>query len=146
MQKIQSALAMLVLAVGACNSKPEGAPTPSAAVGGMMGGGQMTAQGSQLMAMMGAQLDSLATMTPAQMIAMMSAHEALATQMSGMMSSGMQGMNMQQDAGWMALSDSVKQDLATMPDLAGDSLQVYMMAHIGRIRRMMTMYQGMPHN
>jgi hypothetical protein len=46
----------------------------------------------------------------------------------------------------MALNDSVRQDLAAMPDLSGDALQVRMQSHIGRMRQMMTMYQGMPHN
>ncbi|HMU61206.1 MAG TPA: hypothetical protein PKA66_05440 [Gemmatimonadales bacterium] len=106
----------------------------------------MTAQEPDMVNLMSAQLDSLAIMTPAQMTAMMTAHDAQVSQMMDMMGSAMQGMNMRRDAGWMALNDSVQQDLTTMPALSGDALQARMQAHIGRMRRMMTMYQGMPHN
>lgn len=146
MRRTHTALAIVALALGACNTKPEAAQTPTAAVGGMMGGAQMTAQEPDMVNLMSAQLDSLAIMTPAQMTAMMTAHDAQVSQMMDMMGSAMQGMNMRRDAGWMALNDSVQQDLTTMPALSGDALQARMQAHIGRMRRMMTMYQGMPHN
>ncbi|TFG44684.1 MAG: hypothetical protein E4H41_07060 [Gemmatimonadales bacterium] len=146
MRNFHIALVVVGVTVAGCNKQPEPAHMPAAGGGAMMGGTQMPMQGTQLMTTMGGQLDSLATMTPAQMAAVMPAHEALTSQMMGTMDSGMQGMNMQRDSGWMALNDSVRQDLATMPDLSGAALQVRMQAHIGRMRRMMTMYQGMPHN
>jgi hypothetical protein len=77
---------------------------------------------------------------------MMTPHEAHVSQMMDMMDSAMQGMNMQRDAGWVALNDSVQQDLAAMPSLSGDALRVRMQSHTGRMRRMMATYQGMPHN
>ena len=143
MRILHAALAVVALTLAACSKKPEATQVPPAGATGMMGGSQMTMQGTQEMAMMGAQLDSLGTMTPAQMLAMMPAHHALATQMMGSMGSVMQGMNMQLDAGWVALSDSVQQDLTAMPGLSGGALQSRMESHIGRMRRMMTMYQGM---
>jgi len=146
MRNIHTVLAIVALTLAACNTKPEATQVPSAGAGGMMGGAQMTAQEPEMVNLMSAQLDSLATMTPAQITAMMPAHEALASRMTGMMGSGMEGMNMQRDSGWMALNDSVQQDLTAMPGMSGDALQVRMQAHIGRMRRMMTMYQGMPHN
>lgn len=146
MRKIHTTLAIVALVLAACDTKPDATQVPSAAVGGMMGGAQMTAQAPAMVNLMSAQLDSLATMTPAQMTAMMPTHEAQVSQMMDMMSSGMQGMTMQHDAGWMALNDSVQQDLTAMPGMSGDALQARMQLHIGRMRRMMTMYQGMPHN
>jgi hypothetical protein len=145
MRILQVALAAVTVALAACNKKPEASQLPPAGATGMMGGPQMTMQATQQMAMMGTQLDSLGAMTPAQMIAMMPAHQALSTQMMGSMGSVMQGMNMQLDSGWVALSDSVKQDFTTMPALSDGALQSRMQSHIGRMRRMMTMYQGMMH-
>jgi hypothetical protein len=146
MRILYVAPAVLFVALTACERKPEATQVPPPAATGMMGGGpQMTMQGTQEMAMMGAQLDSLGAMTPAQMIAMMPAHQALTTQMMSSMGSVMQGMNMQLDSGWGALSDSVKQDLTAMPGLSDGALQSRMQSHIGRMRRMMTMYQGMTH-
>ncbi len=107
MRLLQIALAMAVVTTAACNTKPDAAQPPAAGPAGMMGGTPMAAQGTQLMATMGAQLDSLGAMTPAQMIAAMPGHQALASQMMSMMSAGMQGMNMRPDSGWVALSDSV---------------------------------------
>jgi hypothetical protein len=144
MRILPAALAVLLVTLTACEKKPEATQVPPSGATGMMGGGpQMTMQGTQEMAMMGAQLDSLGAMAPAQMIAMMPAHQALATQMMGSMGAVMQGMNMQLDSGWVALSDSVRQDLTAMPGLSDGALQSRMQSHIGRMRRMMTMYQGM---
>lgn len=146
----QVTLAIAVITLAACNKKPEVAQVPTGGAAGMMGGtqmpmqgGQMPTQGMQVMTMMGAQLDSLGAMTPAQMITMMPAHQALASQMMSSMGSEMQGMKMQPGSGWMALSDSVRQDLTAMPGMSDGALQTRMQAYIGRMRRMMTMYQGM---
>lgn len=145
MRMLHLALAIVAVTSAACNKKPEAAQAPPAGVAGMMGGTQMPMQGTQMMSVMGAQLDSLGAMTPAQMTAMLPAHQALASQMMSSMSTGMQGMNMQPDSGWMAVSDSVTQDLTAMPGLSGSALQDHMQSHIGRMRRMMMMYQGMTH-
>ena len=143
MRILRIALAIVAVTSAACNKKPDAAQAPAAGAAGMMGGTAMAAQGTQLMATMGAQLDSLGAMTPGQMAAAMPAHQALASQMMSMMSTGMQGMNMQPDSGWVALSDSVSQDLTAMPGMTDGALQSRMQSHIGRMRRMMTMYQGM---
>lgn len=146
MRSLLAALAIVALTLTGCGKTQDASHAADARANGMMGEPMSVAQGTQLMTMMGGQLDSLGTMTPAQMTAAMPAHEALSTQMLGTMGSGMQGMSMQNDAGWMALNDSVRQDLTAMPGLSGDALQARMQAHIGRMRRMMIMYQGMPHN
>lgn len=143
MRLLQIALGVAVVTTAACNKKPDAAQPPAAGPAGMMGGTPMAAQGTQLMSTMGAQLDSLGAMTPAQMVAAMPGHQALASQMMSMMSTGMQGMSMQPDSGWVALSDSVQQDLTAMPGMTDGALQSRMQSHIGRMRRMMTMYQAM---
>lgn len=143
MRILHLTLAIVAVTSAACGKKPDAAQAPVAGAAGMMGGTPMATQGTQLMATMGAQLDSLGAMTPAQMTAAMPGHQALTSQMMSMMSSGMQGMNMQPDSGWVALSDSVRQDLTAMPGMTDGALQSRMQSHIGRMHRMMTMYQGM---
>lgn len=145
MRSVHAILAMVVVSVAACNKKPDAAQAPAAGAAGMMGGTQMTMQGTHVMAMMSAQLDSLGAMTPAQMTSLLPVHQALTSQMMDSMSSDMQGMNMQPDSGWVPLSDSVRQDLTAMPGMTGGALETRMQSHIGRLRRMMTMYQGMIH-
>jgi len=41
------------------------------------------------------------------------------------------------------LSDSLRRDLADLPGLMGSALTARMQAHIGRLRRMMAMHEGM---
>jgi len=127
MRSIHVALAFAAVTLAGCNSKPAAAQAP----------------GAEITATMGAQLDSLGAMTPAQMTAGLPAHQALASQMMTSMSTNMQGMRMQPNAGWMALTDSLRQDLTAMPSLNGGALESRMQSHIVRMRRMMTMYQGM---
>jgi hypothetical protein len=47
------------------------------------------------------------------------------------------------DSTWNALTDSVKRDLAEMPDLQGAELSAKMRAHAERVRRLMNMHEGM---
>ena len=143
MRAIHGALVMAVVILAACGKKPEAAQVPAADTAGTMGGTQMAMQGMQMMPMMTAHLDSVGGMAPAQMAAMMPAHQDLASRMMDAMGADMRGMNMQPDAAWAALSDSVRQDLAAMPGLSGGTLQGRMQVHIGRMRRMMTMHEGM---
>lgn len=135
-------LAVGVIALTACGKRPEAVQvlaTDTVAKGGM----QMAMQGMQMMPMMTAHLDSLGGMAPAQMAAMMTAHQDLASRMMDAMGADMRGMHMAPDAGWIALGDSVRQDLAELPGLSGGALQGRMQGHIGRMRRMMTLHQGM---
>ncbi len=142
MRGIQRVLAVGVIALTTCGKKPEAVQVPAAdtvAIGGM----QMAMQGMQMMPMMTAHLDSLGGMAPAQMAAMMTAHQDVAARMMDAMGADMRGMNMTPDAAWTALGDSVRQDLAELPGLSGGTLQSRMQAHLGRMRRMMTLHEGM---
>ena len=143
MRASHGALVMAVVVLAACGKKPEAAQVPAADTAGKMGGTPMVMQGMQMMPMMSAHLDSLGAVTPIQMAAMMPAHQDLASRMMDAMGADMRGMNMQPDAAWAALSDSVRQDLAAMPGLSGGTLQGRMQAHVGRMRRMMTTHEAM---
>jgi hypothetical protein len=143
MRGMQMTVAVALVALVACGKTQEVAKAPSADSVGMMAGAPMAMRGMQMFPMMGAHLDSLGLMTPPQMIAAMASHQALATQMMDGMGADMRGTNITADAGWTALSDSVGKDLAELPALSSSVLQIRMQAHIGRMRRMMTMHQGM---
>jgi len=135
-------LGAALVMLAACGRKPEPAQT-RADTAGSMGGMQMNMQGMQMMPMMRAHLDSMAAMRPEQMAAMMTVHQDMASRMMDAMGADMRGMNMQPDAAWTALGDSLRQDLADLPGLSGGPLRTQMEAHLMRMRRMMTMHQGM---
>lgn len=138
-------LAVAAISLTACGKKPEAAQVPAADTAGRMGGTKMAMRGVQMMPMMGAHLDSLGGMAPAQMAAMMATHLDLASRLMDAMGADMRGMNMAPDATWTALGDSVRQDLAELPGLSGGALQSRMQAHLGRMRRMMTLHERMMH-
>ncbi|MDZ4865100.1 MAG: hypothetical protein SGJ01_16895 [Gemmatimonadota bacterium] len=144
MRAIQTVLALAVITLAACGKKPESAQTAAADTAAGMGG-MDNMQGIQMMPQMRVHLDSIGSMQPTQMLTMMPAHQALASQMMDAMGSDMRGRNMQPDAAWTALADSVRQDLTDMPGLSGEGLTTRMQAHVVRMQRMMGMHQGMMH-
>ena len=143
MRAFRGGLTIAMVTLAACGKKPEVAQAPAADSAGTMGGMQMSMQGMTMMPLMRAHLDSLGAMQPAGMAAAMSAHQDLASRMMDAMGADMRGMNMTPDAAWAALTDSLRQDLADLPGLSAGALTTRMQAHIGRMRRMMTMHEGM---
>lgn len=137
-------LALIVgVALAGCGGKQEGAQriaTDSSVAQRSMA---MPAPGAALMAAMGSHLDSVAVMAPTQMVTAMAAHQDLAARVMDAMGSDMRAMNMAPDSAWSALSDSLRQDLATLPGLTAPALKSRMTAHIDRMRRMMAMHQEM---
>ena len=103
----------------------------------------MAMQGVQMMPAMQAHLDSMATMTPSQLTAEMVAHQDLTSRTMDAMGADMRGMGMTPDSAWSSLGDSLRQDLAELPALSGTALKTRMEAHSERLRRMMTMHEGM---
>jgi hypothetical protein len=99
--------------------------------------------GSSMMAAMPAHVDSMMRMRPEQMSQTMTQHERMMSQMMDQMGAQMRQMNMAPSPEWTALSDSVKADLADLPGLSGPELLTRMKAHAARVRRLMTMHQGM---
>jgi hypothetical protein len=108
---------------------------------GGMGMGNM--QGMTMMSGMRAHMDSMMRMSPQQMQAMMAMHEQM---MSGMMDgigADMRGMNISGTPEWSALTDSVKQDLADLPNLKGQQLSARMRAHADRVKRLIAIQEKM---
>jgi FtsP/CotA-like multicopper oxidase with cupredoxin domain len=141
MRRYQWIGAAVIVTLAACGRKPETADTPAADSAGKMTG--MAMQSRQMMPAMRAHLDSMAAMPPDQLAAMLAAHQDMASRMMDAMAADMRGMNMQPDSAWTALSDSVRRDLADLPGLSGEARRTWIEAHIARMRRMMTMHQGM---
>ena len=120
------ALLVAALGVAGCNGGGDRAER-AADTGGMMGhmdsGGMgmagMPMPGMQMMPQMRAHMDSMMRMSPQQMQAMMAMHESMMSQMMDGMGSDMRGMKMSGTPTWTALTDSVKQDLAELPNLKG---------------------------
>jgi hypothetical protein len=108
-----------------------------------MGGGNMGMNGSGMMPMMRAHMDSIMRMPPEQMTAMMAMHDQVMSQMMDRMGADMRGMHMSGDAKWNALTDSVKADLAELPALQGNELASRLKAHAARVQRLIAMHEGM---
>ena len=108
-----------------------------------MGNMAMDMKSMPMMQMMQARMDSIGTMSPQQMAAMMAAHQSMASQMLDAMGADMTAMHMAPDSAWSALSDSVRRDLADLPGLSGQALKARMEAHAERMRRLMAMHQAM---
>ena len=110
---------------------------------GHMDSGGMGMGGMNMMSGMRAHMDSMMRMSPQQMQAMMPKHEQMMSGMMDGMGSDMRGMNMSDSAEWSALSDSVKNDLADLPNLKGQQLSARMRAHAERVKRLIAMHQKM---
>ncbi|HEY3012520.1 MAG TPA: hypothetical protein VGJ36_07230 [Gemmatimonadales bacterium] len=108
---------------------------------GGMGMGNM--QGMPMMSGMRAHMDSMMRMSPQQMQRMMAMHEQMMSRMMDGMGSDMRGMKMAGTPEWTALTDSVKQDLADLPNLKGQELSTRMQAHADRVKRLMAMHEQM---
>jgi hypothetical protein len=108
---------------------------------GGMGVGNM--QGITMMSGMRAHMDSMMRMSPQQMQAMMATHEQMMSGMMDGMGADMRGMNMSGTPEWSALTDSVKQDLADLPNLKGQQLSARMRAHTDRVKRLIAMHLKM---
>ena len=141
MQMFRWAGAAALVMVAACGSKPETAEAPPTDTAEQRNG--MAMAGMQMMPRMQAHLDSMAAMPPEQLAAMMAGHQDMASRMMDAMGADMGGMNLPPDSAWTALADSLRRDLADLPGLSGESLSSRMVAHIGRMRRMMTRHRGM---
>jgi hypothetical protein len=141
------ALLLGALAVAGCGSGERAGR--SADTAGMMGHmdsggmGGMPMQGMQMMSTMRAHMDSMRRMSPQQMNTMMARHQEMMAQMMDQMGGEMRQMKMTETREWSALSDSVKQDLAELPNLKGQALSARMRAHADRVLRLIDAHQQM---
>lgn len=105
---------------------------PGMATGGDTETDQMRAH---MTAMEGTRGDSLMRM--AQM------HRQMGANMLARFNREMSQMNMSGDAEWRAIVDSVRQDLARMPELSAEEMGRMMPAHHARVTRLIEMHRSM---
>ncbi|MDQ3209182.1 MAG: hypothetical protein M3Q37_11340 [Gemmatimonadota bacterium] len=110
---------------------------------GGMGMGDMNMQGMQMMPHMRAHMDSMMRMSPQQMQSMMAMHQGMMSQMMDRMGGDMRNMKMSGTPEWAALTDSVKQDLAELPNLKGQALSARVRTHADRVKRLLAMHEKM---
>jgi hypothetical protein len=137
-----------LLALAGCGGgeRPEPGRDPGGMMGRMEDSGRMGMGGMpsrRMMAGMRAHLDSMTRMSPPQMQTMMARHEAMMSRMMDGMGADMRGMRMSGTAEWDALTDSIKEDLAELPDLEGRDLAGRMEAHADRVKRLLAMHEQM---
>jgi hypothetical protein len=150
MNRSRGVLMMAALAVAGCKAGEDraGRSADSAGMMGHMDSGGMKMSGMNMQSMrmmpgMRAHMDSMMRLSPQQMNTMMARHQAMMSQMMDAMGGDMRGMKMSGTPGWNALTDSVKQDLAELPDLKGQALSSRMKAHADRVNRLIAMHESM---
>ena len=112
-----------------------GMPGMAGMAGGMMGAGMMDSMQTHMRVM--------DTVSPDRLKAMLPMHRQMTANMLTRMSADMRGMNMPADAAWSATADSLRQDLAHMPDMSAAELKNMMPAHHARMTRLMQMHRDM---
>lgn len=90
-----------------------------------------------------AYVDSLARTAPGELTVLADGHRARIEPMLEAMDRDMVAMRMPADSAWRALADSVRADLATIPELNGEPLVLRMRAHAGRMRRLLDRHESM---
>jgi hypothetical protein len=116
-------------------TKMSGMPGMSGAMGGMMTAAMMDSMQTHIRMMQGMSGDSMKSMLPA--------HRQMVANMLSRMDGEMRQMNMQPDAKWRALADSVRHDLVVLPDMSAAELRTTMPAHCARVLRLMQMHAVM---
>jgi hypothetical protein len=143
MKPVPYALLAAGLALGGCGERQDAQSDSVPGMGAMRGMGEMRMRADSLMPMMRAHLDSLVRMRGRTAPAMLRVHDAMAAQLLDAMGADMMAMGMHGDTTWAALTDSIRRDLADLPGLSGRPLETRLRAHIERMRRLMTMHEGM---
>jgi len=146
MSRTLLAVLAAALVAGACgdNEKTERQATPGMSnLPGMPGMPAMPMKTMDLMPAVRAHLDSVAGMSAQAATGRLAAHDALMSQMLDAMGADMTNMGMQADAGWTALADSVRRDLAELPGLSGRGLEARLRSHVERVRRLLGRHEEM---
>jgi hypothetical protein len=103
--------------------------------GGMMGTGMMDSMQTHMRMMDTVSADHMKTMLPM--------HRQMVANMLSRMSTEMRSMSMPADPAWSATADSLRQDLAHMPEMSAAELKATMPAHHARMTRLMQMHRDM---
>jgi hypothetical protein len=142
--RTQYALVLGVLVVAAaCKSRSAGAVKDSTKgmAGTPMGG--MMMMNPAMMDSMQLEMGRMRGMSPDQMAAEMEAHRQMTANVLTQMNADMRGMNMTGDPRWIALVDSIRQDLIQLPNVPRGQLETIMPGHLSRMERLMAMHQAM---
>ena len=145
--------------IPATAARPESTARPAAAdtsAKGCCGGGMSGMTGmhgkSGMHGMMSpAMMDSMQThmkkmlgnMSADQMAAMVPMHRQMVGAMLSQMTTEARAMNVPANAAWTALSDSVRQDLARLPEMKKSELKQAMPEQCARVGRLMHAYKKM---
>jgi hypothetical protein len=104
-------------------------------MGAMMGSRMMDSMQTHMRTMEGMSLDRLKAMIPM--------HRQMVANMLSSFDSSMRQMNMPTDSAWIALRDSISQDVTHMPDLSPSQLRTLIPQHHERLSRLMKMHKDM---
>lgn len=121
---------------GATRKDSAGGMAGMQGMAGMMGAGMMMDSMQTHMRMMD-------TVSSDRMKAMLPMHRQMTANMLSRMSADMRNMNMPSDPAWSATADSLRQDLAHMPDMSAAELKTMMPAHHARMTRLMQWHHDM---
>ena len=149
MSQRRMGLVLILSAVAACGTgeqkraqpadsavHPAGGQMPGmGSMGSMESEGMMREMRSHMQAMSAAGADSLRRVLPM--------HRQMTANMLQQMNTEMRGMQMAGDTSWIALTDSVRQDLTQLPDVSSAELPGFMDRHRGRVERLMTRHEQM---
>ena len=140
-------------------ARPESTARPAAADtstkgccgGGMAGMPGMHGKSGMHGMMTSAMMDSMqthmkkmsASMSADQMAAMVPMHRQMVGAMLSQMTSEARTMNVPANAAWTALSDSVRQDLARLPEMNKNEVKQAMPEQCARVGRLMQTYKKM---
>ena len=139
-------LALTVLVLAACGKAPDRADTSAATSDtGVMPGtaGMGGMRSGAMMDSMAAHMRGMDTMSATSVQAMLPMHRQMAANMIAQMNREMAGMNMAGNAEWVALMDSVRQDLVRTPDMSAEQLKAAMPGHQSRLSRLMQKHRDM---
>ena len=96
-----------------------------------------------MMGAMHTHMEMMGGMSGDSMRSMLPTHRQMMANMIAQMNREMTGMNMPADPAWNAVMDSLRTDLATMPDMDPAELQALMPEHHRRAMRVMEMHREM---
>lgn len=104
-------------------------------MGAMVESRMMDSMQSHMRAMEGMSLDRIEAMIPV--------HRQMVASMLSSFDDSMRQMNMPTDPAWVALRDSIRQDVTHMPDLSPSQLRTLVPRHHERLNRLMKMHKDM---
>lgn len=114
---------------------------------GMQGmqGNQMAGMmmGSGMMDSMQTHMRMMGNMSADRMKAMLAQHRQMVANLLAQLNGEMRKMNMPPDGRWTMLTDSVRRDLARMPEMSAGELRAFMPEHGARVMRLMEMHRAM---